>query len=133
MRRGEVYAVDFGDAGAAPGGEAAGHRPAVVVSGDALNERLDAVVVVPLSSSDVERRARRRHNVLILVEDCAGLSRDSVAQTHLVGHVAKARIGAHVGTLSDLALDDIAVTLGEVLETRNPLRDEVLHEPGRAR
>ena len=80
-------------------------------------------MVVPLTASEVAQRARRRHNVLVLTEDCDGLTRDSVAQAHLVRHVAKDRFRARLGVLDDLVLDDIAVTLGHVLETRNPLRD----------
>jgi len=63
VKRGAVIQIDFGEG---VGSEAEGERPAVVVSVDQLNSRLESLVVVPTSGSDLPGKRKHRNNLRYL-------------------------------------------------------------------
>ena len=85
MRRGEVYWVDFEPA---VGGEIKKTRPAVVVSNDAANRKLNRVLVVPLSS-----QTQRLYPGETLVQVRGQMSKATVA--------SKLRFKAFIGRVAD--------------------------------
>jgi mRNA interferase MazF len=82
--------------------EDGGPRPCIVVTRASLNFG-ESVLVVPCSSSDVPRRARFPNNVL-LREGEGGMTRDSVAMTHLAQPVEVTAFRTRMGQLDDGAL-----------------------------
>ena len=98
MQRGEIRLVDLGTAS---GAEAAGRRPAVIVSNDGANtsaSRLGhgVVTVVPVTSNVAKVYP---FQVLLPGEEC-GLAHDSKAQAEQVRSIAVERIGTRVGQVS---------------------------------
>lgn len=97
MIRGEIRLVDFS---AALPGEAAGLRPAVIVSNDGANltaARLGrgVITVVPITSN-----VARVHPFQVLLSAAdSGLSRDSKAQAEQVRAIAFDRITKKLGAL----------------------------------
>ena len=88
-RRAEVWLVTFGPA---LGGEIEKTRPAVVVSNDAANARLNRIQVVPLSS-----QVDRIHPAEAIVTLNDG-SRKAMADQ--ITTVSKRRLLRHLGSLS---------------------------------
>ncbi len=105
MRRGEVRLVDLDPARS---GEADKRRPAVVVSNDGANAmaaRLGrgVVTVVPVTTS-VQRVYPFQ---VLLPAGETGLVRDSKAQAEQVRSVAVSRVGARIGALPAVLMDDL--------------------------
>jgi mRNA-degrading endonuclease toxin of MazEF toxin-antitoxin module len=97
-------------------------RPAIIVSRNELN-RGTTLLVVPCTSSQVETRAAYPNNVLLLA-GTGGLSRDSVAQTHLVQPVGLSLLLERMGSLNDEQLAEVLLGLAWVVDffdtTRTP-------------
>ena len=104
-RQGEVWLVQFHE-----GWE----RPAVVVSRDELN-RGTLILVVPCTASDVSKRAAYPNHVL-LPEGVAGLSRDSVAQAHLIQPVDVSSFLERLGALDGERLGEVLRSLAWVVD-----------------
>ncbi len=99
-RRGELWLVDFGEP---IGVEQAGHRPAVVVSDDAMNEGPSGlVVVVPLTTT---RRGLPSH--IELDDPGTGLDDVSYAKCEDVKSVSVRRLVTRLGTAPPAALVEI--------------------------
>lgn len=96
IRQGEIWRVGFYE-----GGE----RPAVVVSRNETN-RGSLLLVVPITSSRVAER-RLLPNHVFLAGGSAGLSVDSVAQTHLVQPVERSALLQSLGTLDRAGLQEL--------------------------
>lgn len=110
-RRGEVWLTAFGKA---RDGEPGKHRPAVVVSADALlsGAARELVVVVPLSSTLAGGSAVRP---AITAHDRSGLDSDSVANCAALRGVSKDRLLQRLGVLSDPVLAGVDKGLRVVL------------------
>lgn len=88
------YEIRWADLGPARGAEMAEARPVVIVSLDALNERLQTVTICPLTSR-LHPAWRSRMPVR-----CAGRPAEiAVDQIRAIG---KARLGARIGVLSEV-------------------------------
>lgn len=87
------YEIRWADLGPSRGAEMAKERPAVVVSLDALNERLQTVTVCPLTSR-LHPAWRSRMPVR-----CAG--RPAEIAVDQIRALSKARLGARIGALSE--------------------------------
>lgn len=108
MRRGDIWLVDFGEP---IGREHAGHRPAVIVSADPLNEsRAGIVIAVPCTST---RRELPSH-VELDPDDC-GLDEVCYAKCEDVKSVSVERLVARVGAVPFDAMLAIAVSLRYLL------------------
>lgn len=111
MKRGDVY-----DARLDPveGSEAAGRRPAVIVSRDAFNRSSPVVIVVPCTSY---REGRTIYPSQILLRaGHAGLSADSVVQGEQIRAIAKSRLDRRRGSLSEAAMVAVSAALVRVLD-----------------
>jgi mRNA interferase MazF len=114
VRRGDVYDVRLDPI---EGSEAAGRRPAIVVSRDALNTASPVVLVVPCASFRVGRRVYPSQ--VLLRAGQGGLAVDSVAQAEQVRAVSKARLVRHRGSLSTAAMTAVSTALRITLDLGN--------------
>jgi mRNA interferase MazF len=109
MRAGEVIRVDFG----APAGSEPGFvRPAVLVSADVvLAHGPRTVHVVPITSNTA-----RRYPTDVIVE-ASGLTRGSVAQSHLCTVISTTRVvERELGDVGAVALAQIRSVLADLLD-----------------
>lgn len=111
MRRGDVY-----DARLDPteGSEAAGRRPAIVVSRDSFNRASPVVIVVPCTTYRPGRRVYPSQ--VLLRAGQGGLASDSLAQGEQVRAIAKTRLVRHRGALPPRSLASVAGALALVLD-----------------
>lgn len=111
MKRGDVYDVRFDPV---EGSEAAGRRPAVIVSRDAFNRSSPVVIVAPCTTY---RPARTIYPSQVLLRaGHGGLSADSVVQGEQIRALAKSRLVRHRGSLSDTAMVAVSAALARVLD-----------------
>ena len=108
-RRGEVWLIDFGDP---IGREQAGHRPAVVVSADQLNEsRAGVMIVVPCTST---HRGLPSH--VEIEPGASGLDEVSYAKCEDVKSVSEERLIARLGSVNPEVQFGLGRTLRFLLE-----------------
>jgi len=111
MRRGDVYDTRFDPI---EGSEAAGRRPAVIVSRDSFNAASPVVIVIPCTTY---RDGRRVYPSQVLLKaGQGGLAADSLAQAEQVRAVAKSRLVRHRGVLPRSAVASVAAALAIVLD-----------------
>jgi mRNA interferase MazF len=106
--KGEIYYVDFDPA---RGSEQAGHRPAVVLQGDAGNRTSPTTIVAPVTSRP--KPALAPH---VALPASSGLCAGSTVLLEQVRVVDRSRMGSYVGAIGTdtLALVDraLAISLG---------------------
>lgn len=114
INQGDVYWLDFG----IPIGSGPGYRrPVVIIQNNALNHsRINTVVVCALTSN--LKRATAIGNVL-LEEDEADLSEQSVVVVSQLFTVDKTRLDEYIGTLSPKRIRQILDGLKLITEPRN--------------
>ena len=102
--RGDVWLVDFGEP---VGREQSGRRPAVIVSADPLNEsRAGVVIVVPMTTTP---RGLPSH---VEIDPAAsGLDEVSYAKCEDVKSISEQRLIVQLGSISDVAMFEIARAL----------------------
>lgn len=111
MRRGDIYDVRFDPI---EGSEAAGRRPAVIVSRDSFNSRSPNVIVVPCTRYRPDRRLYPSQ--VLLRSGHGGLTADTLAQAELVRSLSKGRFLRHRGSLSERAMLAISTALVHALD-----------------
>jgi len=108
MKQGEIWMVDLNPA---IGSEQKGHRPVVLISGNAMNDNFGVVIACPLSSSlkgyagCVEIRS--------LPEN--GLENDSEIITFQVRCLSKNRLVRKLGVITGGQLELVKMGLNEIL------------------
>jgi mRNA interferase MazF len=108
MRKGEVWWVDFDPS---IGGEIQKMRPAVIVSNDIANARLNRVQVVPLTTN-VERIFPGEAHV-----EFRGEARKAMANQIMTA--AKERFGRRIGRLDQSELNKVEVAILVQLGIKN--------------
>ncbi len=111
MRRGDIYDARFDPA---EGSEAAGRRPAIIVSRDPFNSVSPVVVVVPCTSLHEGRRVYPSQ--VLLRAGQGGLAVDSVGQAEQVRVVSKSRLLRHRGSLTPSAMTAVSTALRIALD-----------------
>jgi len=86
----------------AVGSEQAGTRPVLVVSSEAINQQLNTVTVLPITSRKTGRIIYPSE--LLLRKGYAGLTHDSLVMAQQIRTISKQRLLTQYGTISD---DDI--------------------------
>lgn len=84
------------------GSEQGKTRPVLIVSRPSVNQRLNSVSVVPLSSLKPGRRIYR--NETLIPSGQGGLAKDSIALCHQIRTIDKQRFTMRVGKLHDITL-----------------------------
>jgi len=106
-----MYDVRFDPA---EGSEAAGRRPAIIVSRDPFNSASPVVVVVPCTSY---REGRRVYPSQVLLRaGQGGLAVDSLGQAEQVRVVSKSRLLRQRGSLAAPAMSAISMALKITLD-----------------
>lgn len=111
MRRGDVYDTRFDPV---EGSEAAGRRPAIIVSRDPFNSTSPVVVVVPCTSYREGRRLYPSH--VVLRAGHGGLTVDSLVQAEQIRVVSKSRLLRQRGSLAATPMTAIPTALRIALD-----------------
>lgn len=111
MRRGDVYDTRFDPA---EGSEAAGGRPAIIVSRDPFNSTSPVVVVVPCTSYREGRRLYPSH--VVLRAGLGGLTVDSLVQAEQIRVVSKSRLLRQRGSLAATPMTAVSTALRIALD-----------------
>lgn len=109
MKQGEIWNVFFDPV---RGNEQAGNRPAIIISGNTMNENSNLVIVCPLTSS---LHYFKGHPI---IEPSAenGLKKTSEVLVFQIRTLSKERFKKKVGTVSKITVTSIHETLNKILK-----------------
>ena len=109
MRQGEIW---YADLNPTKGSEQAGQRPVVVISGNLLNEHLNVVIVVPLTT----KIKNYKGNPVLKPSAENGLKQESEMLIFHIRSVSKDRLVKKIGRI-EIAQREYAIrTLNEILK-----------------
>ena len=94
------------------GSEQAGNRPAVVVSGNTMNQYFNVAIVCPITSS----LKRYKGHPILKPSKTNGLKNESEIMVFHVRSLSKLRFKKKVGEISDKELEQIKITLDKILK-----------------
>lgn len=109
MKQSEIWSVYFDPI---KGREQSGNRPAIIISGPAMNENIDVVIVCPLSSSIHNFRG---HPIINLSKE-NGLLQVSEVMVFNVRTLSKERFKKKLGVASKETLKNTIKTLNDILK-----------------
>jgi mRNA interferase MazF len=109
MKQGEIWYADFNPT---KGSEQAGMRPVVVVSGNLLNQHLNIVIVVPLTT----KVKRYKGNPVLMPTRTNGLQNESEMLVFHIRSVSKDRLLRKVGDIEADELGRAVKTLNDILK-----------------
>lgn len=109
IRQKEIWQVYFDPI---VGSEQAGNRPAVVISGDTMNEYFNVIIVCPITSSVKNYKG---HPILI-PNKTNGLDRESEIMVFHVRSLSNLRFKKKIGSISNKELENITETLNKILK-----------------
>lgn len=94
------------------GSEQGGRRPAVVISGNLVNENLTTIIICPLTS-----KLKNYHGNLILKpNDVNGLKEVSEVMTIHIRSISKQRIKAKIGRLEEKEFNLVIESLQKIIK-----------------
>jgi len=109
VRQGEIW---YADLNPTKGSEQAGQRPVVVISGNLLNEHLNVVIVVPLTT----KVKNYKGNPVLKPSAVNGLKQESEMLIFHIRSVSKDRLVKKIGRI-EIAQREYAIrTLNEILK-----------------
>ncbi len=108
MRQGEIWEMYFDPVKES---EQGGRRPAVIISGNLLNQYLNVVIVCPLTTSI----KRYKGNLILQPNPENGLEKTSEVLTFHVRSVSKDRLKNRMGSISQKDVEFIKSTLNDIL------------------
>jgi mRNA interferase MazF len=109
MKQREIWEMYFSPV---KGSEQSGRRPAVIISGNALNDNLGTVIVCPLTT----KIKNYKGNVTLNPNKDNGLESSSEILTFHIRSVSKERFKNKIGIISKKELEQIIKTLGDLLK-----------------
>jgi mRNA interferase MazF len=92
--------------------EQAGRRPAVIISGDTMNNNLNIVIICPFTS----KIHNYKGNPIVNPSSKNGLKDPSEILVFQTRAMAKGRLRKKIGTLEKKTLDEIHQTLNKILK-----------------
>ena len=108
MKQGEIWDLYLDPVS---GSEQGGRRPAVIISGNLLNEYLDVVIVCPLTS----KIKNYKGNLVLEPSSKNGLEEKSEVLTFHIRSVSKSRLQKKMGRISHKNVEFIKETLNDIL------------------
>ena len=109
MKQGEIWSVYFDPV---KGREQSGNRPALIISGPAMNENLEVVIACPLTSIIHNFQG----NPIIIPSEENGLSNISEVIVFHVRALSKDRFKKRLGVVTNLELEKTKQTLSDILK-----------------
>lgn len=109
MRQGEIWSVYFDPV---KGNEQGGNRPAVIISGNTLNQNLGVIVVCPITSSVHHFEG----NPVLKPTKDNGLNTISEILVFHVRSISKERFKKKIGMITKNELEKVKNTLNDILK-----------------
>ena len=109
MKQGEIW---YAELNPIKGSKQAGLRPVVIISGNLLNEHLNVVIVVPLTS----KIKGYKGNSIIESSKESGLKNESELLVFHVRSVSKERLVRQLGKVKPEVIREVVKTLNEILK-----------------
>lgn len=108
MKQGEIWELYLDPVS---GREQGGRRPAIIISGNLLNQYLDVVIVCPLTTSIKNYKG----NLILKPNKSNGLQKKSEVLTFHIRSVSKNRLGKKLGSVPEKDVSFIKATLEDIL------------------
>lgn len=108
MRQGEIWRANLNPT---KGSEQAGFRPVVIVSGNLMNQYLNVVIVMPLTT----KIKNWKGDVVLNPTGTNGLTAKSEVLTMHIRSVAKDRLVEKIGRINDLELEALKTGLSDIM------------------
>lgn len=108
MKQGEIWNLYLDPVS---GKEQGGRRPAVIISGNLLNQYLEVVIVCPLTT----RIKNYKGNLILEPTRENGLDQKSEVLTFHIRSVSKIRLDKKIGSIPQKEVEFIKSTLGDIL------------------
>lgn len=108
MKQGEIWDLYLDPVS---GSEQGGRRPAIIISGNLLNQFLEVVIVCPLTTSIKNYKG----NLIIEPNKINGLQKRSEVLTFHIRSVSKSRLDKKLGRIPEEDVDYIKGTLDDIL------------------
>ena len=109
MNQGEIWLTDLNPV---KGSEQAGLRPVVIISGNLLNQHLQVVIVVPLTS----KIKNYKGNPVLQPSKTNGLKNESEMLIFHIRSVSKDRLIRRQGVIDSMELASATKTLMDILK-----------------
>jgi mRNA interferase MazF len=109
MKQTEIWEMYFNPV---KGSEQAGRRPAVIISGDALNDNLNVLIVCPLTT----KIKGFKGNVILKPDTFNNLKKESEILTFHIRSVSKERLKNKIGHISKEELQQVKKTINDLLK-----------------
>jgi len=109
MNQGEIWLTDLNPV---KGSEQAGLRPVVIISGNLLNQHLQVVIVVPLTT----KIKNYKGNPVVQPSKTNGLKSESEMLVFHIRSVSKDRLISRQGTIDAAELASATKTLMDILK-----------------
>jgi mRNA interferase MazF len=109
MKQAEIWEMYFNPV---KGSEQSGRRPAVIISGNALNDNLNTVIVCPLTT----KIKNYKGNVVLTPNKQNGLANQSEILVFHIRSVSKERFKNKLGKITNKELQQIKKTLNDLLK-----------------
>lgn len=109
MKQGEIWTANLNPSKAS---EQAGFRPVVIISGNLLNENLNVVMTVPLTT----KVKRYKGNPILVPDKHTRLKKESEMLVFHVRSISKDRLTGKVGVISKQDLNLAMKTLNDILK-----------------
>ncbi len=108
MKKGEIWDSFFDPT---LGSEQSGRRPAVIISGNLVNDNVRTVIVCPLTSKLKEYKG----NLILDPNDRNGLDKRSEVMTIHVRSLSKERLKRKIGEINDSEMAVIIESLDKII------------------
>lgn len=109
MKQGEIWNANLNPT---KGSEQAGFRPVVIVSGNLLNDNLNIVIVVPLTT----KIKRYKGNPVLAPNKNNGLKNESEMPVFHIRSISQDRLLNKIGSISHEELEQTVKTLNDILK-----------------
>lgn len=109
MRQGEIWSADLNPT---KGSEQAGTRPVVIVSGNLMNQYLNVVIAVPLTT----KIKKYKGNPILNPTKVNGLKSESEMLVFHIRSMSKDRLIKKMGSVEPDQLDRTLKTLNDILK-----------------
>ena len=109
MKQGEIW---YADLNPSKGSEQAGLRPVVIMSGNLLNNYLNAVIVAPLTT----KVKNYKGNPVLIPSKTNGLKNESELLVFHIRSVSKDRLINRLGSIEKTDIEKAVKTLNDILK-----------------